>query len=489
MNRLTNRGFAALLGTIVPLLTPACATRSVEESGSSTHFLRECDRSSECGRGLSCICGRCSSECTDNSECAGLSSDAVCGDPTTLGGSCSSGSLPDQACVLSDTREEPSGDAGDDPSKDTNEGPLGDAGDDTDSPLAEQACVQTNRQFTFHVYDGTVRVDDEVACASTRQGPYIFGTVTGSESTARGTSYAFELCESGARAGCRDERDLRIEIAFEDADEGSSYEPTLTPTIPENFAYAPDCGCTEACRASIYTLDPVSGPRLTWAVNAPVPRFSIGARPLSCTADDEYSEDFVAFHAYEWPNEPTTVLTQASVATIQGSRGTLQLEVIDSSTMGDASQATAPGAQFIAQWTRSAPAADIELDQAFNEARASWADVGERNYVMTVGNTCFGCFVLPDMNVEVTVIDGKIQSALGRDMNGDYTVEVAPNSYSQWYTAAGLFQLVARAHEEADSLQVIYHEEYGVPTFVDVDPIEGLFDEEYTLTVTSFELL
>ncbi len=258
MIRPTSHLCAGFFGAILPLLIPACASRSLENSGSSTHFLRECDDSSTCGGGLSCICGRCTDACDEDAECTGLDSDAMCGNPTALGESCSGGDLPKQACILRGMGE-------------------GDSTDDGETSPGEQACIQTDRKFTWRIYDGAEAVDEEVGCSPSRQGPYVFGRVTGSETTVRGASYAFELCEPGVHENCQDTRNLRLEVAFQDADEGSDYVPSLVPTIPENFAYDADCGCTEGCGPSVYTVDPSSGPRLTWTVNGWVPRFSIAS--------------------------------------------------------------------------------------------------------------------------------------------------------------------------------------------------------------------
>lgn len=478
MIRPTHQLCAVFFGAILPALIPACASRSLESSGSSTHFLRECDDNSTCGGGLSCICGRCTNACDEDAECTGLDSDAVCGDPTALSESCSGGDLPNQACILRGMGDDDSGDSGD----------TSDTSVDGATDQSEQACVQTDRGFAFHIYDGEELADEEVGCSPTRQGPYVFGRVTGSETTAQGTSYAFELCEQGAET-CQDTLELRIEVAFHDADEGSDYVPSLVPTIPENFAYQADCACTQDCRSSVYTVDPISGPRLTWTVNGWVPRVVLTSYSLSCSDDAQAPGEFVQFSVRGWADEEEQTFTQGDVASIDADKGTLEIEFLDSSTSGSADEAGAEGTQYVAHWIPGAPVVDEEFNQNFDEAATRWAEFGSGDYSMKVHNTCFGCLGTPEMDVEVTVVDGKIQSALGRDAEGNHSVEIASIAYEQWYTVAGLFQIAAREHQEADLVSVTYDDEYGVPVGLGVDPITEHSDDQYDLTVSSFELL
>jgi hypothetical protein len=62
-------------------LTLACACRGEAPqptTGSETHFLSWCSSAESCGAGLDCVCGVCTSVCTDASSCTGLAGTASC---------------------------------------------------------------------------------------------------------------------------------------------------------------------------------------------------------------------------------------------------------------------------------------------------------------------------------------------------------------------------------------------------------------------------
>jgi hypothetical protein len=77
MNGLKTRALF-LLGalSLLGLTLSACGKSDTAESG-ETHFLSFCD-DDECGDGMTCVCGVCTTECTDSSDCGGLASGARC---------------------------------------------------------------------------------------------------------------------------------------------------------------------------------------------------------------------------------------------------------------------------------------------------------------------------------------------------------------------------------------------------------------------------
>ena len=63
----------------LPLLSAAlsaCGKSETLESGES-HFLAFCDANT-CGDGLTCVCGVCTTACTESAACGGLASGATC---------------------------------------------------------------------------------------------------------------------------------------------------------------------------------------------------------------------------------------------------------------------------------------------------------------------------------------------------------------------------------------------------------------------------
>ncbi len=71
----------------------ACGKSESAESGES-HFLSYCDDDA-CGDGMSCVCGVCTSTCSEPSDCAGLASGAIC---QSARASCGEDSVCDFGC-------------------------------------------------------------------------------------------------------------------------------------------------------------------------------------------------------------------------------------------------------------------------------------------------------------------------------------------------------------------------------------------------------
>src|SRR5262245_42726199 len=85
-------------------LVGACGKAGSGMLGGETHWRTSCDEAAECGPDLACICGVCSSSCSDDAGCGGFGSDARCGsrEATAYASSCtSSQSEPERLCVRS----------------------------------------------------------------------------------------------------------------------------------------------------------------------------------------------------------------------------------------------------------------------------------------------------------------------------------------------------------------------------------------------------
>jgi hypothetical protein len=71
------RGAAISVVVFGTMIAAASCGKTVDGTDSNTHWLDECDADADCGN-LSCLCGVCSSECSDEASCAHFGSDAVC---------------------------------------------------------------------------------------------------------------------------------------------------------------------------------------------------------------------------------------------------------------------------------------------------------------------------------------------------------------------------------------------------------------------------
>lgn len=65
----------------VALVTSCGGSSASSGTDSNTHWLKDCDRDSQCGS-LSCICGVCSSGCDSDAACTAFGSEAACEVPT-----------------------------------------------------------------------------------------------------------------------------------------------------------------------------------------------------------------------------------------------------------------------------------------------------------------------------------------------------------------------------------------------------------------------
>jgi hypothetical protein len=66
------------VSTAFAMLLAGCGARSIEATDTKTNWLSQCDADSECGDGLSCLCGVCSARCDDAAACSTLDSRARC---------------------------------------------------------------------------------------------------------------------------------------------------------------------------------------------------------------------------------------------------------------------------------------------------------------------------------------------------------------------------------------------------------------------------
>jgi hypothetical protein len=125
----------------------------------------------------------------------------------------------------------------------------------------------------------------------------------------------------------------------------------------------------------------------------------------------------------------------------------------------------------------------VPLD-GLEEATSRWEAAGIDDYTMSYRRTCF----CPAYTVQVTVVDGEVTSAEAIEgLPGELPPTTQPIPDDEQFTVEDLFGQAIEAYETADRTTVTYDAELGYPTIIDVDPIQNAIDDEYTLTVESFE--
>ena len=124
----------------------------------------------------------------------------------------------------------------------------------------------------------------------------------------------------------------------------------------------------------------------------------------------------------------------------------------------------------------SVPNDQYELD----DARELWTQNEPSHYRYVQDEWAFADSVGP---VRIEVLDGEIVSAVTVD-----TDEPAPESRA--LTIEDLFDMVQdEIDQDPDDLDVVYHDEFGFPVTVDVDPITNAIDDEHGFSAEQFEIL
>lgn len=111
---------------------------------------------------------------------------------------------------------------------------------------------------------------------------------------------------------------------------------------------------------------------------------------------------------------------------------------------------------------------------ALAAARALWAERGYNSYEITFTINCFCPPGSSGANV-LTVIDNRIVSAVNSNTGMPYP----SSSFTGLYTVAQSFAFIESLLDSPpDRLQVEYDPDYGYPTVIDIDYIQGAADDE-----------
>lgn len=115
---------------------------------------------------------------------------------------------------------------------------------------------------------------------------------------------------------------------------------------------------------------------------------------------------------------------------------------------------------------------------ALADARAVWETAGIESYAYDV---LYGCFC-PQSRAHVVVMDGVVAEVT---QSGEVDT---PPSVSRGIDE--LFDVLRDATDDGvDSIEVTYDPRYGFPALVSADPIEDAVDDEWSWTISDFEIL
>ena len=121
----------------------------------------------------------------------------------------------------------------------------------------------------------------------------------------------------------------------------------------------------------------------------------------------------------------------------------------------------------------------LEIAQADLDAhRTLWAQRPTHDYVFVYDSRCQVC---TRETVEITVVDGAIESVVGLDS------DESPEGYTRFYTIDGLFDRIQDAIDrDADWLRSDYDRDLGYPAHVAIDYESNAIDEEWGFTIRSY---
>jgi len=118
-------------------------------------------------------------------------------------------------------------------------------------------------------------------------------------------------------------------------------------------------------------------------------------------------------------------------------------------------------------------------------AEQRWNAQGLPAYEYTVQRLCF-CAPAVTHPITVTVRDGAVVRLVYADSGA------VPDSamFRDFLTVERVFDFVRRTiAENPDTLTAVYDPHYGYPTRITVDPIFGIADDEFSVSVTGFQPL
>ena len=122
--------------------------------------------------------------------------------------------------------------------------------------------------------------------------------------------------------------------------------------------------------------------------------------------------------------------------------------------------------------------------QMFKKNKEKWSSTGISNYQYTFQQICF-CPADDTAKVSITVYDNNVDS-IRRVSDGKL---IKPSS-SGTYTIDQLFSLIQDADNKgADRLSVIYDDELGYPTSIDIDYEKALADDEISIKISGLSQL
>ncbi|MEZ4585185.1 MAG: DUF6174 domain-containing protein [Gemmatimonadales bacterium] len=116
-------------------------------------------------------------------------------------------------------------------------------------------------------------------------------------------------------------------------------------------------------------------------------------------------------------------------------------------------------------------------------AEQRWADTGPASYSMVITRSSL---VGTSFAAKVTVANGLVTDRTFLDPDGNPTVPVPASQVADYPDVPGLFTLVRRAFDEAQSANVSFDATYGFPNSIVINYDRVTIEDDITIAVTQF---
>ena len=126
-----------------------------------------------------------------------------------------------------------------------------------------------------------------------------------------------------------------------------------------------------------------------------------------------------------------------------------------------------------------------ELTQ--NQTKWEQANIDSYRFSLMIG--CF-CAFMDRMPLTIEVNNGQVTSIKYADGSSVDSTDGQFEYFNRFATMDGLFaEVKADQNGAAEEVKVTYDSTYGYPSRISVDRIKAAVDDEYSLTVSNFEVL
>ncbi len=134
-------------------------------------------------------------------------------------------------------------------------------------------------------------------------------------------------------------------------------------------------------------------------------------------------------------------------------------------------------------------ACSIGQKSELSKNQTKWENAHIASYRFSLFIGCF-CAFRDQMPLTIEVHDGKVTSMAYADGSPVSADDSQLEYFHRFATVEALFaEVQADQNGRADEIKTEYDSKYGYPTQIRVDQIKEAVDDEYSLTVSNFEVL